>query len=280
MERGHSSASPCSNPQGAERATDPGAKHKTVGPRDAAMECGRRCPVIGEFGDMRRYEVVRRTSRFSVVVTDGKSEHTAHLTNSGRLRDLVFPGSACLCIPKRPAKTTVRLVGVPVSDRWAVMVDPGEQSRAFVNAVASGLIPWLSGWRISGSEVACGESRIDFEICGDRRDTGYIETKSAAMLINGDTGSFPDCPTLRGRKHVKTLRRLAADHRCIAAFLVQHPDAVRFAPSASGDPVFASDLAEAVGDGLEVRATKMCLGMDGRVVLVDPDLDCQISVPK
>ena len=244
------------------------------------MKRGQRYPVINEFEDMRLYEVVRRTSRFSVVVTDGKFEHTAHLTNSGRLRDLIFPRSACLCIPKRPAKTTIRLVGVPISDQWAAMVDPGEQSRAFVNAASSGLIHWMSGWHISRSEVACGESRIDFEICSDQHDTGYIETKSAAMLINGNTGSFPDCPTIRGRKHVKTLRRLAADHRCIAVFLVQHPDAVRFAPSVLGDPVFAADLAEAINDGLEVRAVKMCLGMDGRVVLVDPDLECQIPVPK
>lgn len=242
------------------------------------MKCGPHShyPVTNELEGMRRYEVVRRTSRFSVIVTDGNSEHTAHLTNSGRLRDLIFPGSACLCIPKKPAKTTMRLVGVPVSDRWAAMVDPGEQSRAFVNAAVSGLIPWLSGWHISGSEIVCGESRIDFEIRSDEGCIGYIETKSAAMLIGGDTGSFPDCPTIRGRKHVKTLRRLAADHRCIAVFLVQHPDAVRFAPSISGDPVFASDLTEAVNDGLEVRAVKMCLGTDGRVVLVDPDLDCPV----
>lgn len=243
------------------------------------MKCGPHShpyPVIREFKDMRRYEVVRRTSRFSVVVTDGKASHTAHLTNSGRLRDLIFPGSACLCIPKKPAKTTMRLVGVPVSGGWAAMVDPGEQSRAFVNAAASGLIPWLSGWRISGSEVVCGESRLDFEIRNDRDRIGYIETKSAAMLIGGDTGSFPDCPTVRGRKHIKTLLRLAADHRCLAVFLVQHPAAVRFAPSVHGDPVFASDISEAADCGLEVRAVKMCLGMDGRVVLADPDLDCHV----
>ena len=232
-------------------------------------------PVISEFENMRRYEVVRRTSRFSVIVTDGESRHTAHLTNSGRLRDLIFPGSVCLCIPKKPAKTTMRLVGAPVSDRWAVLVDPAEQSRAFVNAAVSGLIPWLSGWRISGSEVNCGESRIDLEIRNGEH-TGYIEIKSAAMLTGGDTGSFPDCPTIRGRKHVGTLRRLAADHRSLVVFLVQHPDAVRFSPSVTGDPVFASDLSEAVSNGLEVRAVKMCLGMDGRVVLVDPDLACLI----
>ena len=232
-------------------------------------------PVVHEIGQPRRYRVVRRTSRFSVVVTDGKSQHVAHLTNSGRLRDLIFPGSVCLCIPKRPAKTTLRLVGVPVSEKWAVLVDPGEQSRAFVNAAQAGLIHWLAGWSITGSEVDCGESRIDLEIRSGE-STGYIEIKSAAMLIGDDTGSFPDCPTLRGRKHVGTLSRLAADHRCIILFLVQHPDAVRFSPSVQGDPVFAAGISEAARDGVEVRAVKTCLDMDGRVVLVDPDLNCYV----
>ena len=232
-------------------------------------------PVVHEIGRLWRYRVVRRTSRFSVVVTDGKSQHTAHLTNSGRLRDLIFPGSVCLCIPKRPAKTTLRLVGVPVSEKWAVLVDPGEQSRAFVNAAQAGLIPWLAGWSITGSEVDCGESRIDLEIRSGGH-TGYIEIKSAAMLIGDGTGSFPDCPTLRGRKHVGTLSRLAADHRCIILFLVQHPDAVRFSPSVQGDPAFAAGISEAARDGVEVRAVKMCLNMDGRVVLVDPDLNCYV----
>jgi sugar fermentation stimulation protein A len=232
-------------------------------------------PVVHEIDYLRRYRVVRRTSRFSVVVTDGKSQHVTHLTNSGRLRDLIFPGSACLCIPKRPAKTTLRLVGVPVSERWAVLVDPGEQSKAFVSAARAGLIPWLAGWSITGSEVDCGESRIDLEIRSSK-STGYIEIKSAAMLIDGNTGSFPDCPTLRGRKHVGTLSRLAADHRCIILFLVQHPDAVRFSPSVQGDPVFAADISGAVRDGVEAKAVKMCLGTDGKVALVDPDLNCCI----
>ena len=232
-------------------------------------------PVVHEIDHLRQYRVVRRTSRFSVVVTDGKSQYAAHLTNSGRLRDLIFPGSVCLCIPKRPAKTTLRLVGVPVSEKWAVLVDPGEQSRAFVNAAQARLIPWLAGWSITGSEVDCGESRIDLEIRSGE-SAGYIEIKSAAMLIGGDTGSFPDCPTLRGRKHVGTLSRLAADYRCIILFLVQHPDATRFSPSVQGDPVFAADISEAVQNGVEVRAVKTCLGVDGSVLLVDPDLNCHV----
>lgn len=222
---------------------------------------------------IRRYQIVRRANRFSVMVSDGSATHMAHLTNSGRLLDLIYPGNTCLCVPKTPSKTTLRLVGVPVSERWAVLVDPGEQSRSFVSAVRANLIPWLAGWEITRSEVRCGESRIDLEI-GSGGRTGYIEIKSAAMLIRNNTGSFPDCPTARGRKHVGTMRRLAGRHRSIIVFLVQHPDAMSFSPNVEGDARFAADLGEAVRNGVEVRAVKTCLGMNGEVAMIDSDLYC------
>lgn len=221
--------------------------------------------------------MVRRVSRFSVIVRNDEGEYLAHLTNSGRLLDLIFPGSTCLCVSKRPAKTTLKIVGIPVSKEWAVLIDPYEQTRCFVNAAGAGVIQWLDGWRITGTEVNCGESRIDYKInrCGDN-SMGFIETKSAAMLLSGNVGSFPDCPTIRGRKHVKTMLRLANKYRSIILFLVQHPDAESFSPSIQGDKQFVAGLADAVGGGVEVRAIKMSLNLDGDVILFNSDLKCII----
>lgn len=219
--------------------------------------------------------MLRRTSRFSVLVHGHGQTHAAHLTNSGRLHDLIYPGSACLCTPKPPAKTTLRLVGVPISDLWAVLVDPNIQSMCFAKAAHARHIPWLEGWSITNTEVNCGESRIDYLI-SDGTATGYIEVKSAAMLIQNHTGSFPDCPTIRGRKHLFTMRRLSENHRSIVLFLVQHPEAALFAPNREGDSVFADTLHQVARDGVEVRAIKMCMRTDGRVELVNPDLYCMV----
>ena len=224
--------------------------------------------------------MVRRVSRFSVIVRNDEGEYLAHLTNSGRLLDLIFPGSSCLCVSKRPAKTTLKIVGVPVSKEWAVLIDPHEQTRCFVNAAGAGAIQWLDGWRITGTEVNCGESRIDYKINRYKDNSmGFIETKSAAMLLSGDVGSFPDCPTIRGRKHVKTMLRLANKYRSIILFLVQHPDAESFSPSIQGDKQFVADLADAVDGGVEVRAIKMSLNLDGDVILFNSDLKCIIPQP-
>jgi sugar fermentation stimulation protein A len=140
-----------------------------------------------------------------------------------------------------------------------------------------GQIPWLDGWKIKRPEVQYEESRVDFEIESDSGKRGFIEVKSAAMLLDHKIGSFPDCPTTRGQKHVGTMQKIAGKKmRSIILFLVQHPDAKSFTPNADGDPVFAKLLQDAVKKGVEVHAVKMYLQSNGNVVLVDADLPCMI----
>jgi DNA-binding sugar fermentation-stimulating protein len=88
---------------------------------------------------------------------------------------------------------------IPVSKTKAVLIDPSQQSRSFVNAVELNLIPWLNKWKIKRPEIQYDESRIDFQIESDSGEIGYIEVKSAGMLLSNKAGSFPDCPTTRGR---------------------------------------------------------------------------------
>ena len=233
--------------------------------------------IIFTYDNLKTFEIIKRENRFVVIVKDAKKEQPAHLTNTGRLLDLIIPGNQCLCIPKKPAKTKIRLVGIPVSQEKAVLIDPAEQSKSFVKAVEMSLIPWLKGWRIKRPEIQYEESRIDFQIESDSGEIGYIEVKSAGMLISNKIGSFPDCPTTRGQKHVRTIQKIAEKkQRSIILFLVQHPDAKLFSPNVNGDPEFVKLLKDAAKNGVEVRAVKMYLQTNGNVVLVDPDLACII----
>ena len=231
--------------------------------------------AVHAYEEITTCRIIQRVNRFAVRVRDqGGAEHLAHLTNSGRLHDLIFPGNACLCVPRVSAKTTMRLIAA-ASGQDMVLIDPAEQSRAFVRTAAMSLIPWLDGWSLDRSEVTVGDSRIDFGIkSGD--DGGFLELKSAAMLLSGFEGSFPDCPTTRGRKHLGVMRRLAARNRCVILFVVTHPGARLFRPNTQGDPVFCKDLAVAADDGLEVRAVKICIDGVGRIRLENPDLPCVI----
>lgn len=210
----------------------------------------------------------QKRKQFVVLVKDSNGDiQPAHLTNTGRLLDLIIPGNPCLCIPKNPGKTKIRLVGIPASQNKAVLIDPGEQSKSFMKAVEMGLIPWLKGWKIKRPEIQYEESRVDFQIESDSGKIGYIEVKSAGMLLERKVGSFPDCPTTRGQKHVRTMQKIAKkNHRSIILFLVQHPDAKLFSPNKDGDPEFVRLLKNAASQGVEVRAIKMYLQTDGNVV--------------
>lgn len=234
--------------------------------------------ILYSYDNLSEFEIIRRESRLSVLIKDknGK-EMLAHLTNTGRLQELIRPGNICLCIPKKQGKTTVRLIGVKIDEKNAVLIDPLEQSRAFQIAVKKGLIPWLKNWSIKKSEVYVGDSRIDYEIESKDGKQGYIEVKSAALLVDNEIASFPDCPTERGQKHVLLLHKIAKkDIRAIIVFIVTHPSANSFSPNYEGDEKFVKLLAEAVKDGLEIRAIKILLKTTGEVILFDPDLPCVI----
>ena len=75
------------------------------------------------------------------------------------------------------------------------------------------------------------------------------------MHTQNNKALFPDAPTTRGQKHLKTLISLSRTHgnaRFILLFLVFHPYASCFAPNAKIDPVFAELFKKGIRLGLEV----------------------------
>ena len=165
----------------------------------------------------------------------------------------------------------------PISKTKAVLIDPSEQSRSFVNAVELNLIPWLKKWKIKRPEIQYNEFRIDFQIESDLRKIGHIEIKSDGMLLSNKVGSFPDCTTTRGQKHARAMKNIAkSNHRSIILFLVQYPDTTSFSPNVKGDPEFVILLKDAKENGVEIRAIKIHLRTNGKIVLDVPYLSCII----
>jgi len=74
-------------------------------------------------------------------------------------------------------------------------------------------------------------------------------------LVENGIALFPDAPTTRGAKHVRTLETLVKQgHRAAAVFVVQRPDATALRPDATSDPEFHKALTQAVSSGVEVYA--------------------------
>jgi sugar fermentation stimulation protein A len=108
------------------------------------------------------------------------------------------------------------------------------------------------GMRIRRREPVFEDSRLDFHLEGDSGQL-LLEVKSCT-LVEDRTGLFPDAPTKRGRRHIRTLMEALKLGRSAVMFVIQRVDADALRPNEETDPRFAEALREAAGLGVEVYA--------------------------
>ena len=166
-----------------------------------------RTPLL-ELGPLIEVTIQKRLNRFVVSVTKETGLHRAHINNTGRLEQFLVPGATGYCLePRRPGATDFRLIAV--AERGAAaLIDTQLQMRAFESGVERGAFPWLKGFLRFRRNPPLGRSLIDYRLEGDAGIL-YLEAKSA-VLRDGSTALYPDCPTLRGQKHVRELKDRAA----------------------------------------------------------------------
>lgn len=196
---------------------------------------------------------VRRDNRFRATIIVGGRQTWAHLPNSGRLQELFTPGRPLWLSPAndlgRKTAFDLRLVDYGGT---LVSVDARLPNHLLAEALAEGRLPELAYPEIR-REVTRGDSRLDFRLS---RPEGvcWLETKSVTLVTDG-LAQFPDAPTERGRKHLEELIQAAnVGERAVVVFIIQRPDALRFAPHVEADPLFSSALQQAGSAGVEIRA--------------------------
>ncbi|MEM2871702.1 MAG: DNA/RNA nuclease SfsA, partial [Candidatus Caldarchaeum sp.] len=134
---------------------------------------------------------LERVNRFSVRVRSGERVLPLHLTNTGRLHDLLRRGIEVVYLKRRTAKTAGRLVGVVVAGGVAV-IDTWTQTYAFEEAFRQRLIPWLGDFRLKGREAVVGGSRVDYVFEDPAGGSVYLELKSAVYMNNSGGAMYPD----------------------------------------------------------------------------------------
>lgn len=188
-----------------------------------------------------------RLNRFVArVEIDGQVE-TVHVKNTGRLRELLMPGTeAVLARAANPArKTAWDLIAVRQNGQY-INID----SQA-PNAAVAELLRRLFPGCVLFPEYTFGHSRFDFylEWKGCRR---FVEVKGVTLVRNG-TALFPDAPTERGRKHLlELIEARRQGYEAAALFLVQRSDAARFSPNRETDNAFAEALCAARNAGVDI----------------------------
>lgn len=178
----------------------------------------------------------------------------AHLPNSGRVREVLAPGTPALLLPRSGPgrKTKFDLLLVRLGETW-VSADARLPNALAREALASGSIEPLAGFAVLRSEMPFGGSRVDFMLEDGKRRC-LLEVKSVTLVEDG-VALFPDAPTARGARHLRELAA-ALDQGLEAAvlFIVQRPDAREFRPHGAADPAFAAALRAAAAAGVTVLA--------------------------
>lgn len=212
---------------------------------------------------------IERPNRFVArVVIDGV-EHTVHVKNTGRCRELLVKGcSVYLAESDNPArKTRFDLVAVEKkrNDGSVMLINMDSQSpntAAFEWVASSGIFSADAKVR---REVKHGDSRFDlFVEDGSRR--AFIEVKGVTLERDG-VSMFPDAPTERGAKHLRGLADAVTEgYEAYVLFVIQMKGVHRFVPNIETDPVFSAALRNAADAGVTVLARDCIVTPDTMVI--------------
>jgi sugar fermentation stimulation protein A len=222
--------------------------------------------------DVQVCRIIQRLNRFVVKVEIRGKIHPAHINNTGRLQEFLIQGKKAFCFPtKTGGATDCRLFAIAESGVGA-LIDTQLQMKVFEKMVEAGALPWLKGTQILRRNPRLGNSVLDYLLKDDSTEV-FLEVK-CAVLREGHFAMYPDCPTIRGQRHVRELIRYAQERgRAIIVFMAALPHVTAFKPHRAGDPILSELLQKAQTEGVKVRAIGLhYTPQDSVIHLFDPDL--------
>ena len=220
--------------------------------------------------------ILERLNRFTVKIILHSKVQRAYINNTGRLLDYMVEGQNCFCIKhERKMKTNCRLFAVKEKD-LAAIIDTQLQMKTLEEIVTLSLTPWSRGCRIIRRNPRLGSSILDYLLkCGGEKV--YLEVKSA-VLRNGRYATYPDCPSLRGRRHIRELTsHVKNGGKGTILFIAALPDVEAFKPNSSADPEISQLLMEAREAGVDIQALELYYNpIDSFIYLSKPDLPVEL----
>ena len=219
--------------------------------------------------DLLQGTFLERLNRFAALVdVDGRVE-MVHVANSGRMRELFVPGYRVWLKyqPGEHRKTHYDLALVDTGFCLA-SADARLPNALVREALSLGRMPHFAEYANVRPESTYGESRLDFLLESGLPESGpvengpgqtglgkcYVETKSVTLVEDG-IGLFPDAPTSRGVKHLRSLMKaLGEGYRAAVIFVIQREDVLGFSTHDTADPEFAVAFRQALAAGVEAFA--------------------------
>ena len=207
-----------------------------------------------------------RLNRFTAKVLLDEQEEMIHVMNTGRLGELLLPGTkVMLHAARNPSrKTRWDLISVHTDSLGWVNLDSLAPNHLMRDFYASG------GYDIVRPEYTYGASRLDFYLEKNGRPC-MTEVKGCtlAMAERPGIGLFPDAPTERGVRHLHELGEAAAEgYEATLAFVLQMNGIHTVLPNRLTQPAFAQALTAAVHSGVRVQCFSCDVNAD-RITLKD-----------
>ena len=192
---------------------------------------------------------VSRPNRFIAKVNIDGTEHTVHVKNTGRCKELLVPGCTVFLEksdnPNR--KTIYDLVAVVKGHR---IINMDSQAP---NAVFARWVKDKCPDAVVKREKTYKDSRFDCYI-ETEKDKIFVEVKGVT-LEEDNCVRFPDAPTERGIKHIKGLVDAVQNgYRAAVFFVIQMEDVLSFSPNYDTQPRFGQALKEAQSAGVQILA--------------------------
>jgi|Deesub1362B_J571_1020462.scaffolds.fasta_scaffold00023_29 sugar fermentation stimulation protein A len=216
--------------------------------------------------------IFSRLNRFVVNIEVDGVLYRGYINNTGRLAELLIEGRKGYCV-KNPVdyKTRYRLFGVKLGG-LAAIIDTRLQMKVFEKAIEMNLIPWIRNYRVLKRNVRLGNSLIDYLLSHNGNEI-LVEVKSAA-LKDGDYAMYPDCQSLRGRKHIMELMDYSKKGgKALILFIAAVPYVSAFRPNVVGDEVIARLLKDAYDAGVILKSISIFYNpIDNHIYLDNPDL--------
>ena len=212
---------------------------------------------------------IKRLNRFAALVDVERREYLAHVPNSGRMGELLVPGFRVLLLPAPPGANRKTSFDLSLVDTGSALssADARLPNKLVAEALNQKRMPQFASYPVARAEQVFGESRLDFLLEGPEGKC-YVETKSVTLVEKG-VGLFPDAPTTRGVKHLRSLMAAREEgHEAAVVFVIQRADADAFAPHDVADPLLGTALREAVAAGVDARAYR-CRVSEQCITLAD-----------
>jgi len=197
-----------------------------------------------------------RPNRFIAVCEIDGAIETVHVKNTGRLKELLVPGTpAYLEYSDKPERKTRYSLVTVEKVKWLVNIDSNAPNRVVADALKTGVLK-LPGMPVLDHikpEHGYGKSRFDLYLEGGGMKA-FMEIKGVTLEKDG-IAMFPDAPTLRGEKHVHELIAAREEgYQAYILFLIQMKGISFFTPNDEMHRAFGDAVRLAAENGVHVLA--------------------------